>query len=156
MNTRVRLWQAGDMPGVNNRINLKKIKRLVAACQGLQTFGYTHKLPSIGNNTKAIKYCNDNGVTINLSADNLSHADELANLNIGPVVVVLPEDSPKKDIYTPEGRRVIVCPAEHGKISCNTCGGSKGALCYRADREYIIGFVAHGIGAKKVSEVAKK
>ncbi len=154
--TRVRLWQAGDMPGVNNRINIKKVRRLVSACQGLQTFGYTHKLPSIGNNAEAIKYCNDNGVTINLSANNLEHADALADLGIGPVVVVLPEDSPKRNIKTPAGRQVLVCPAELSKLTCKTCGGSKGALCHRVDRDYIIGFIAHGAGAKRVSEVAAR
>jgi len=89
---RVRLWQAGDMPGVNNRINIKKIRRLVKACDGKEAFGYTHKDPKIGNNAEAIKYCNDNGVTINLSADNLKHADELYDLKIAPVVVLLPHD----------------------------------------------------------------
>jgi hypothetical protein len=154
--TRVRLWQAGDMPGVNNKINIKKTRRLVSACQGLQAFGYTHKEPSIGNNAKAIKYCNDNGVTINLSANNLGHADALVELGVGPVVVVLPKDSPRKNIRTPAGRRVLVCPAENTSITCKSCGGSKGALCYRVDRRFIIGFVAHGTGAKRVSEVARK
>jgi hypothetical protein len=155
MQTRVRLFQAGDLPGKNLRVNVKKVKRLVSACQGLQAFGYTHKPPEVGNNAIAIQYCNDNGVTINLSANNLRHADELADLNIGPVVVTLPQDSSGKGVFTPNGRRVVVCPAELGKITCATCGGSKGPLCYRADREFIVGFLAHGYARNKVSEMTQ-
>jgi len=155
MQTRVRLFQAGDLPGRNLRINLKKTKRLVNACKGLQAFGYTHKPPDVGNNAKAIQYCNENGVAINLSANNLEHADELTDLGIGPVVVVLPQDSPRKGIVTPGGRSVVVCPAEASSITCSTCGGSKGPLCYRINRDYIIGFVAHGYAKNKVSEISR-
>jgi len=151
---RVRLWQAGDMPGVNNRINIKKIRRLVKACSGKEAFGYTHKDPKIGNNAEAIKYCNDNGVTINLSADNLKHADELYDLKIAPVVVLLPKDI-KGKIKTPKGRKVIICPADKNKITCSVCGSNKGSLCYRNDRNYIIGFRAHGAATKSVSEIAR-
>lgn len=156
INSRVRLWQAGDMPGVNNKIDFNKVKRLVSACKMAQAFGYTHKVPSIGNNAKAIKYCNDNGVTINLSANNLAHADDLFDLGIGPVTVVLSKSSKRKGIYTPKGRQVVVCPAKKDKITCNTCGGSKGALCYRKDREYIIGFISHGNSMNKASMIAQK
>lgn len=155
MQTRVRLFQAGDLPGRNQRINIKKIRRLVSACKGLQAFGYTHKPPHIGNNAKAIRYCNENGVAINLSANGLKHADELADLGIGPVVVTLPQDSPRKYVTTPKGRIIVVCPAETSRITCATCGGSKGPLCYRIDRDFIIGFLAHGYARNKVSEMVR-
>ena len=38
---------------------------------------------------KAIADANANGFVVNLSADTLAEADELAALNVGPVVVVL-------------------------------------------------------------------
>lgn len=157
MKKRVRLFQAGDLPGKNNRINFKQVKQLVAALQNLEAMGYTHKPVDVGNNAEAIKYCNDNGVCINLSANNLAHADELMALDIGPVSVTLEKDSPLKGVTTPEGHRVVVCPAviTDGKISCATCGGSKGALCYRVDRNYIIGFPAHGSSVNKASEIAR-
>lgn len=150
---RVRLWQAGDMPGINSKINFSKIKQLVKACKNVQAFGYTHK-PSTIHNKKVIKYCNDHGVTINLSANNLAHSDDLYELNVGPVCTVLPKSSNKKDIYTPKGRKVVVCPA-NDKLTCNTCGGSFGALCYRSVREYIIGFIAHGTGINRASKIAQ-
>lgn len=154
--SRIRLWQAGDMPGNNNHIDINKIRKLVLACKDAEAFGYTHKIPSIGDNAEAIKYCNNNGVTINLSANNLAHADDLYDLGIGPVTVVLSRGSRKRDIYTPKGRQVVVCPAEIGRITCNTCGGKKGALCYRNNRDYIIGFISHGNAMNRASKIAQR
>ncbi|MFA5048338.1 MAG: hypothetical protein WC516_04945 [Patescibacteria group bacterium] len=155
MKTRVRLFQAGDLPGYNERINIKKVRRLIKACEGLMAWGYTHKPPHIGNNKKIIKYCNKNGLTINLSANNLTHADKLYNLKIGPVVVTLPKDCGKR-VVTPAGRKVMICPAINSNTTCKTCGGLKGALCYRADRNYIIGFPAHGFASGKVSKIVEE
>jgi len=154
--TRVRLFQAGDLPGKGDDINFAEIIQLTNALEGLEAWGYTHK-PVIENedNAKAVKYCNDHGVTINLSANDLKHVDELVSLGIGPVVVTLPKDCLRKGIETPKGKRVILCPAVTGNITCNTCGGKKGALCHRADRDYAIGFPAHGSGEKKVSKISK-
>lgn len=153
--TRVRLFQAGDLPGRNERINIKKVIRLVKACNGLMAWGYTHKPPSVGNNKKIIKYCNQNGLTINLSANNLSHADKLLKLKIGPVVVTLSRDCSKNTI-TPKGTKVVICPAVNSNVTCKTCGGKKGALCYRTDRDFIIGFPAHGFASNKVSRIVEE
>ena len=157
MKKRIRLFQAGDMPGKNKVINFSQVKQLVASLNGLEAFGYTHKPPHVKDNAAAIKYCNDNGVCINLSANNLEHADELMELGIGPVSVTLPKDSSFKNVVTPGGNKVLVCPAvtTDGKITCATCGGSKGALCSRTDRSYIIGFPAHGSSVNKASKIAQ-
>jgi hypothetical protein len=154
--TRVRLFQAGDLPGLGNNIDFAQVERLVEALEGLEAWGYTHK-PVVGNrnNARAVKHCNDHGVAMNLSANDLEHADELTELGIGPVCVTLPKDCQRKGLRTPAGRRVMVCPAVTGNITCSTCGGSKGALCHRTDRDYIIGFPAHGSGEKKVSDISK-
>ena len=151
---RARLWQVGDMPGRNEQIFDGQVRRLVKAMKHFEMpFGYTHKPPK--RNKKIIKYCNDNGVTINLSANNLYHADHLASLNIGPVSVTLPSDLDSLRIFTPKGRRVVVCPAVISNTTCNSCGGVKGPLCWRVDREYIIGFPAHGVRMRNASEVAR-
>ena len=152
---RIRLWQAGDMPGINRRINVKQTKRLVRALQRFKdVFGFTHK-PMTKENQSIISYCNNNGVSINLSANNLKHADELADLEIGPVSVTLPHDVPTKGIVTPKGRRVIICPAVlNDNVSCAVCGGKRGSLCGRVDRDFIIGFPAHGFKKRAASEVA--
>ena len=47
----------------------------------------------------------------------------------------------------------IQCPAtmEGSKIGCNNCGGSRGALCTRKDRDYVVTFPAHGSGKKSIA-----
>ena len=155
-NTKVRLWQMGDMPGCNNNIHLGKTRKLVQVCKGLKAFGYTHKPMDRKNNIKAIRECNKNGITINISANSLKHVDKLLKYRL-PIVTALPKDIDVKNIRTKKGKKVIVCPAElSDKITCNTCGGSKGPLCYRRNRNYVIGFVAHGNRAKMVSNIAKE
>lgn len=173
---RLRLWQAGDMPGNGRTIaSQRKIKKLVKALRGIKSFGYTHYPVFAGKyvdngddgvrehniskreaviNRKRIKYCNDNGVAINLSANNLKHADQLARLNIAPITTTLPSDADKSTL-TPAGRPVYVCPAVlSDKITCANCGGKKGAWCQRVDRDFIVGFPAHGFRAKKASDIA--
>ena len=44
-----------------------------------------------------------------------------------------------------DGVRVVRCPEEYiPTVSCVNCGGVSGPLCARSDRNYIIGFTAHG------------
>jgi len=153
--SRMRLFQAGDLPGVGNKINIKQTKKLINVLKGFEVFTYTHKDLSLDKNRKIVKHCNDSGLTINLSANSLAHADELIDMNIGPVTVTIPEGSGKTK--TPKGRKVIVCPAiMSDNIQCANCGGKKGALCWRQDRNYVIGFPAHGSGKKKVSEIVSE
>ena len=52
------------------------MKRLVKEIEVKNGFTYTHKTND-ANNFDKIKYANDNGFTINLSANNLKHADEI-------------------------------------------------------------------------------
>jgi hypothetical protein len=157
------LWRhntAGDLPGVGDVIDTKALQQLVDANKKAraQGFTYTHKpvLPSqkpyvpahlAKVNAQAIYAANKNGFRINLSADSLAEADALADLGIGPVVLVVPSDAPKK-MRTPKGRYVIACPAEtkgEGGIQCSRC-----QLCYK-DRNAIISFLAHGTKVKKVN-----
>jgi hypothetical protein len=143
--------QAGDLPGAGDRIDTRKLAALVDANRGRRGWSYTHKPPS-ARNAEAISHANANGFTINLSADTLTEADQLAALNIGPVVVVLdaPEGA-KADTVTPEGRRVVTCPATYrDDLRCSDC-----LLCARANRETIVGFPAHGTYRKAAAAVAR-
>jgi len=63
------------------------------------------------------------------------------------VVVVLPVGA-TKPVRTPEGRLVIVCPASVGNTDCLNCG-----ICQQRDRACIVGFPAHGSGAKRVEAI---
>jgi hypothetical protein len=71
----------------------------------------------------------------------------LADLEIGPVVVVL-DSNQTENTTTPKGRRVTICPTyTRDDITCKTCG-----LCAIEDRKTIIGFPAHGTGTKKAEQ----
>lgn len=143
-----RMNQAGDLPGLGNLINVKQLRALVSANQGKKGFTYTHKYQSHAN-LSAIKESIENGFVINLSANNLAHADELSEKKSGPVVVVLPE-SQTSNTTTPAGRKVVICPATvRDNVSCDTC-----RLCQKGTRSCIVGFPAHGAAKRKASEVA--
>ena len=145
------LWrhnQAGDLLGDNNTINAEALAQLVAANKGRRGFTYTHK-PVLDNahNAEAVRAANAGGFTVNLSADNLAQADDLAALGIAPVCTILPEDAAPVS-YTPQGRKIVVCPAQTREdITCATC-----ALCQKQERA-IVGFRVHGTSKKKAHKV---
>ena len=146
------LWRhnaAGDLPGKNNVIDTIMLNDLVKANKGKRGFTYTHK-ETTNENLNAIEQANNNGFTINLSANNLQHADELANKSTAPIVTILPSYQLTNTV-TPEGRKVVVCPAiSSDKVNCSTC-----KLCAMPDRKVIIGFPAHGASDKTVSTIAE-
>ena len=115
---------------------------------GKRGFTYTHK-PASAENLALIREANAGGFTINLSANNLAHADQLAALNAGPVVTILPSGAPSLT-KTPAGRPVVTCPAQlRDDISCADC-----QLCSRAQRPSIVGFIAHGAGSKRAEKIS--
>lgn len=145
------LWrhnQAGDLPGVGDDLDSVALLQLVDANSGRRGFTYTHK-PLTAKNASAIKEANARGFTVNLSANNLEHADELAAAAVGPVAVVLPSEQ-TTNTTTPKGRKVVVCPAtQREDVSCATC-----QMCAR-QRDVIIGFPAHGARVKRANEVVR-
>jgi len=148
------LWrhnQAGDLPGEGDAIDAVALAQLVEANHGKLGFTYTHKPVTYTGNLAAIAAANAGGFTVNLSANNLRHADELAATGL-PVAVVLPASvSGNVKLETPEGRRVVVCPATYrDDVTCKSCG-----LCQVRDRKVIVGFPAHGGAKRKASNVAE-
>ena len=120
------------------------------ANRGKRGFTYTHHDMSNPHNRLMVAVANSENFTVNMSANNLSEADTLANHEIGPVVVVLPTDQLTNTV-TPEGKAVVICPAVTGKAkSCATC-----KLCAFPNRQSIIGFPAHGNSKRKAELVAK-
>jgi len=148
------LWrhnQSGDLPGTGINIDVKKLKALVKANRGKKGFTFSHYdvLQNLLNRA-AIKSANAKGFTINLSANNLDHADKLTDLGIGPVATVLPHDFDERKTTTPKGRLVAQCPATYSDdVTCKTCG-----LCQKQSRRVIVGFPAHGNSKRKASAVA--
>ena len=113
------------------------------AFKGKRVISYTHRKPN-AHNLKLLRKARDMGVAINLSADGVADADKKARHGL-PVAVVVPSDTPKVST-TPKGRKVVVCPAQtNDRTTCATCG-----LCAKGDRDYMIGFRAHGNGKKKI------
>ena len=125
--------------------------KLITANKGRRGFTYTHHLMSIAGNKSCVKVMNESGFVVNLSADTLADADRLADLDVGPVVVLLPSDATENTV-TPAGRKVVVCPATKNnkiRVNCATC-----QLCARSDRKTIIGFPAHGTMKSKATAIA--
>jgi hypothetical protein len=118
----------------------------------------------------------EEGFLINLSGNNPAHADELAALQLTPVVTVLPEayarrhrslGGGKKEwtetigqyrdrtstlpSFTSKGRRIAVCPATYSDATCASC-----RACAHSRNEAIIGFPAHGTAKCKAEAVAAR
>jgi hypothetical protein len=174
----LQLWrhdQAGDLPGRGDTIDTDALMRLVDANRGKRGFTYTHKPLSVPGNAAAIAAANAGGFTVNLSGNNLAHADELAAADVGPVVAVVPMAYQRRETgsgknhqwleslpeyrarlaalpqATPAGRAVAVCPATYlDDKSCANC-----ALCAVRDRKVIVAFPAHGSGKAKADSVAR-
>jgi len=141
--------QAGDLPGYGDKIDQDMLSELVDANSGKRGWTYTHK-PLTNDNAWAISCANVNGFTINLSADTMSEADDMADCNCGPVVVVVPRGTPSTS-YTPKGRKVVLCPAQYRKgVTCESC-----LLCQKSNRSVIVGFVAHGTKTKKAEAICR-
>ena len=148
------LWrhnEAGDLPGDGDVVDADLMSELVHAACRTRGFTYTHK-PVLGegmveaHNRICLLDTRGGGLTVNLSADGLESADAHFDLGLLPVVVVLPAGSPS-ELRTPAGRRVVVCPALHREgICCLTC-----EICSVADRDFIVGFPAHGSLAGRMS-----
>ena len=144
--------QAGDLAGIGDHIDASALKTLVDANKGRRGFTYTHK-PCEENqsNRDAVKEANKGGFTINLSGNSLTHADKLADLNIGPVVSIVPHGTPNT-FFTPAGRKGIVCPAQQrDDITCANC-----QLCSRVNRSVIIGFLPHGASKAKANAISNQ
>ncbi|CAB4163237.1 hypothetical protein UFOVP806_4 [uncultured Caudovirales phage] len=141
--------QAGDLPGSNNKVSAPMLRQLSGAIKSraLKAWTYTHK-PLTRANLAAIREANESGFAVNLSADNLAEADRKAATGL-PTVVILPRSAPAT-VYTPAGRKVVTCPAQtRAGTTCATC-----MLCAKVNRSVIIGFRAHGTGAKAAEIIA--
>lgn len=150
------LWrhnQAGDLVGSNEKINAKALAELVAANKGRRGFTYTH-YPMLAEDVESdiytesekeivadwnrvnVKTANENGFTINLSANNPRHAQKLKALGIAPVVSVVEEDFKTDD-------QIVVCPAvTRDDANCFNC-----ELCQKQHSK-VIGFPVHGVRKK--------
>ena len=142
--------QAGDLPGDTQDLDSTKCVDLAKANEGKRGFTYTHyDVLDNFQNAITVNIMNNLGFTVNVSANNLDHADQLCDLDIAPVATVLPIEQTTNTV-TPKGRKVVVCPATYkDDVSCADC-----MLCEKRDRKVIVGFPAHGTSKKKASAIA--
>ena len=142
--------QAGDLPGDTQDLDSTKCVDLAKANDGKRGFTYTHyDVLDNFQNAITVNMMNHLGFTVNVSANNLEHADQLCDLDIAPVATVLPIEQTTNTV-TPKGRKVVVCPATYkDDVSCADC-----MLCEKRDRKVIVGFPAHGTSKKKASAIA--
>jgi hypothetical protein len=146
-----RMNQAGDLAHNDQNIDGASLDKLVKANRGKRGFTYTHHDMGRPANRDLMRFANQEGFTINLSGNNPAHADQLADMGIGPVVTVLPIDQ-LENTTTPAGRKITICPVVTGRAtSCATC-----KLCAQANRKTIIGFPAHGMRRRAAGEIAKR
>jgi len=86
---------------------------------------------------------------INASCDTME--DAIAAVKLGrPAVVAAPAGTDWAGGVERGGVKFVRCPAELSEtFTCAQCGGGR-PLCAQAGRDYVVVFVAHGPGAKKV------
>ena len=142
--------QAGDWGYTKHQgreyIRLDLLKSLVDANKSSGAKGYTythHQLHT--HNSEAVKYANANGFTVNASCESMQQADVAVAQGIPAVVVV--DNSKDTPTHTPDGHRVVVCPAQTRDTNCKDCG-----LCAQSKRTCVVAFLAHGNKSKKVNE----
>jgi hypothetical protein len=159
-----RYGQAGDLPGEGDEIDRDQMIRLARANRRRPVIAFTHKPPTEAN-LETLKQARDLGFSVNLSANNVEHADELLKHGLN-VVVVLPDEYARQNSetktqyrtrlnqlpkHTPGGARIAVCPATFTETNCLQCGA-----CAQGDtRAAVIGFPAHGTKKKQVSQMAQ-
>lgn len=90
-----------------------------------------------------------NKTVINASCDTIEDAIEAANAG-HPAVYAAPQGTEDKWPAKINNVKLLRCPAElSDDFDCNRCGDGE-PLCARGDRTFVVVFVAHGIGAKRV------
>jgi len=153
--------QAGDLLGYAdnpaNSIDSEALEILTEINKGKRGFTYTHKditatkytdKKTASNNLKAITKANQNGFTVNLSADSITKADQYFKTG-NPVAVTVSEDTPEKTL-SPDGNKIVVCPVQTGKAeNCAEC-----LLCQRGKRKVIVAFRVHGTSKNKFNATA--
>lgn len=138
--------QAGDLFSHDQTtIAAPELRQIVEANSGRSGFTYTHyDVLENRTNRQLVKAANDAGFTVNLSGNDLAHADKLAALDVAPVTTLLPAGT-KQNFTTAQGRKVVICPARTTPdMNCAKCG-----ICAK-QRNGIIGFPAIGKGADKI------
>jgi hypothetical protein len=147
-----RYGQAGDLPGEGDEIDGEQLGQLAAANARRPAIVFTHKPPT-ATNLGTFVPPRTRGLHVNLSADNLAEADELASTGLSVVTILSSEygrnhqetlqayRARRKALpnHTPGGLRIAICPATYLDVTCVEC-----QVCSRPrPGGTIMGFPAH-------------
>ena len=146
------LWRhnvAGDLgkdPNNKDNINLEELKELIKANKGRK--GYTYSHYSLNEHNKAaLLEANRQGFTINASCETLEAVDEAKAAGLPAVVVV--DSSKPTPKTTPQGHKIVQCPATCSNTTCALCG-----LCAQpSESRPAVAFPSHGSQKKAVNEL---
>ena len=141
----------GDLPHTDGVINSDNVAALTKAITSRNKTGftYTHHQLTEHNTAELIK-ANKAGFTVNVSANNTAEAVRIHKHTGLPVATLLPMDAP--NVQTIDGVKIVACPAEKSKrVTCATCADS---FCAARERDFIVGFRAHGAKKKNADLIA--
>ena len=90
----------------------------------------------------------------NASCDTMAEAVRAVELG-RPAVFAAPVDMAESFPLVNQGVRFVRCPADLSEsFTCAQCGGGR-PLCAQGERDYVVVFVAHGSGKKRVGTAQK-
>tara|TARA_R110000787_G_scaffold152790_2_gene266694 strand:+ start:339 stop:1070 length:732 start_codon:yes stop_codon:yes gene_type:complete len=135
------------------RLDVEYTKQVARSCprHGFSWL-YTHFSPDLWRS-----YVIKGKTVFNHSCDTLEQAIKGLKTGINCVLVVAPSwwNGPSIRKRTAQGVTVVRCPAEYiERVNCGNCGG-KTPLCARPDRNYVIGFTAHGAAKNQAADPEK-
>ena len=135
------------------RLDVEYTKQVARSCprHGFAWL-YTHFSPDLWRS-----YVIKGKTVFNHSCDTLEQAIKGLKTGINCVLVVAPSwwNGPSIRKRTAQGVTVVRCPAEYiERVNCGNCGG-KTPLCARPDRNYVIGFTAHGAAKIQAADPEK-
>ena len=148
---KVRVFDVGDLPNINGTIDLDFLHELnrIVTLRKLNVIQYTHNKLTYSN-IDAIKSLD---YVVNFSTEHLRQSVYALNNGVN-AVIVLPSDTPPRKIMKHGKTSILTCPAQWSdlnlskkEVTCSQC-----MLCSkdRVKERIIIGFYAHGTGAKKI------
>ena len=144
------LWrhnQAGDLFKPGTIQGRKMLRQLTAANKGKRGYTYTHhKLTK--NTVEALKEANSGGFVVNASTESEAAADK-AIANGLPAVMVVKSSETRTNWQTPDGNKVVVCPAQRrDDMTCSKC-----KLCQNRKSNLVVAFLAHGTNKKTIDGI---
>ena len=104
------------------------------------SFTYSHFDPNVFGWGKKLK---EGKTVVNFSTENALAATASIYNGVPSVLVVPAEFWHGRKTAAPHGKTIVRCPAEYRDISCAQCGNGE-PLCARLNRNFIVGFTAHG------------